>query len=69
MFFIFSIIVKLKTFKNKNNLFFKTSVFLLIVHFLTSLTETTLMKEHGFLFLTLLGLSIGYEERLCKKSN
>jgi len=56
--FLILIIMKLKNCKNKNNVFFKTAVLLVVTHLLTSMTETSLMKEHGFLFLAFLGMSI-----------
>jgi len=56
--FLILIIIKLKNCKNKNNVFFKTAVLLVVTHLLTSMTETSLMKEHGFLFLAFVGMSI-----------
>ena len=56
--FLILIIMKLKNCKNKNDVFFKTAVLLVVTHLLTSMTETSLMKEHGFLFLAFVGMSI-----------
>ena len=61
--FLILIIMKLKNCKNKDDVFFKTAVLLVVTHLLTSMTETSLMKEHGFLFAALLGLNIGKLER------
>ncbi len=60
---LFLFLILKKIFKYKKSIFFLSSLFLIIVHFLTSMTETTLMKEHGFLFMALLGVSLGFMER------
>jgi len=65
--FLIGVILKLKSYKDRNNVFFKIAVLILITHILTAMTETNLMKEHGFLFLSLLGLSIGKLEQKWKK--
>jgi len=60
--FLILIIMKLKNYKNKENIFFKSIILLLITHFLTSLTETTLIKEHGLLLFIFLAISLSQLE-------